>query len=250
MHSIDSRLRLAAAILLAASLSVLYVAALPLETDASAARHLGIRELMTGLACVESGGRFDALNKQSGSFGKYQIMPRNWPAWAGRYMGNRWAQPTPRKQEFVARMRVAELYEKRGSWRRAAYWWLTGDGEGNEVLWSSKAAGYVEKVMAIARYAASPELRDLVPGRCFPLAFDSDPKIRTEPFPRVLITGGRVNVRIAPGYENRPVAFVRRDDRVALLGNGADPRGRVWVKIGLHDGSTGWVAGWFVEPAR
>ena len=44
---------------------------------------------------VESGGRYDAENPTSGAYGKYQIMPANWPSWAGQYLGDRNAPWTP-----------------------------------------------------------------------------------------------------------------------------------------------------------
>jgi len=201
---------------------------------------------MTGLACTESGGRFDAFNAKSGSFGKYQIMPRNWPAWAARYMGNRWAKPTPQNQEVVARERVLDLYSKHGSWRRTAYWWLTGNSTADETLWSVRAAGYVNKVTSIAQEAADPRLADEVPARCFPLDVD-DPIVRTEPWPKASITGLRVNVREAPGSENRVVDVVRKGTQVAVLGKRNDVDGRPWRRIGLQDGSSGWVAHYFVR---
>ena len=83
----------------------LLVACLAVGTPAVAsARQLtvDIDDFMTGLACTESSGRFEALNRFSGAMGKYQIMPKNWRAWALRYMGNPWAQTSPRNQEFVA----------------------------------------------------------------------------------------------------------------------------------------------------
>lgn len=212
----------------------------PVAVDAGDERRLNIHTFMTGLACTESGGRFDAVNAHSGAHGKYQIMPRNWVAWSGRYLGNRWALPTPRNQEFVARNRLGELYEKRGNWRRVAYWWLTGSGEGNQALWSDRATGYVDRVMSTATRAALPSFHETVAQRCFPVAF-SDPKVRTEPFPRVWVTGGRVNVRSGPGYENRSVDYVRAGMKLSVLAKGADPRGEAWLKVGLADGRTGWI---------
>ena len=42
----------------------------------------GLGKFMNAIGQVESGGRYDARNKSSGAYGKYQIMPSNWPAWA------------------------------------------------------------------------------------------------------------------------------------------------------------------------
>lgn len=225
---------------LALALVVSIATAAPLVADAGNQGRVGIDAFMTGLACTESGGRFDAVNSRTGALGKYQVMPRNWLAWSGRYLGNRWAQPTPRNQEFVARQRIIDLFEKRLSWRRVAYWWLTGSGEGNEALWSDHAAGYVERVMAVALRAAHLTLRVSVPGRCFPALFE-DPRVRTKPWPKVVVRGNRVNVRSAPGYENRSVDFVRAGMKLAVLAKGWDPRGESWLKVGLADGRTGWI---------
>ena len=62
------------------------------------------------------------------------------------------------------------------------------------------------------------------------------------------VVGGRVNMRTAPGYENRSVAVVKRGLRLAVLGKRADARGYPWLKVGLRDGQTGWVAQWFTRP--
>lgn len=231
---------------LALALVVSIATVAPHVADAGNPGRVGIDAFMTGLACTESGGRFDAVNGRTGAYGKYQIMPRNWIAWSGRYLGNRWARPTPRNQEFVARQRVLDLFEKRGDWRRVAYWWLTGNGEGNEALWSNRAFGYVERVMSTGQRAAQPRLRQTVVERCFPADL-GDPRIRTEPWPRVQVTGNRVNVRSAPGYENRSVDIVRAGMRLSVLAKGMDPRGEAWLKVGLADGEVGWIKRSFTQ---
>ncbi len=109
------------------------------------------------------------------------------------------------------------------------------------------ALKYVNKVMATAREAATPSLQPTVKERCFPLVLP-DPKVRTEPWPRVRITGGRVTIRAAAGSEFRILDFVRRDARLAVLGEGSDPRGKPWLKVGLAKGKVGWIAAWFAEP--
>ena len=227
-------------------LSIVIIAALAASrADARGQKAVDLRAFLTGLACTESGGRFDALNDKSGAYGKYQIMPRNWPAWAARYMHNRWAKPTPQNQEFVARERILDLHEKRGSWPMVALWWLTGDNEPNQMLWSNGASRYVEHVMSTAQMAADPRTVGQVKTRCFPANL-GDPEIRTEPYPRSRITGGRVNLRIAAGAENKIVETVRRGTVVAVLGKRYDPRGKPWRKVGLLDGRSGWVAHYFV----
>ena len=230
--------------------SALLVACLALGTPAVAGAHgarVDLDAFLTGLACTESSGRFDVVNRFSGAIGKYQIMPSNWRAWALRYMGNPWAQPKPRNQEFIAAWRVWDLFRKHGDWRVVAHWWRTGNAPENEASWSNGSTNYVNTIMAIAYMAADRHDAKLVPGRCFPVDFP-DPRVRDWPLPRVLITCGRVNVRLAPGYENRSIDTVRAGQRPALLAKGADGRGKKWFKIGLRDGRTGWIAGWFARP--
>jgi len=108
----------------------------------------GMNAFMYAMGQVESGGRYDAVNPSSGARGKYQIMPSNWPSWAGRYLGNRSASWSPANQEAVAHGKMHDLHHWLGSWRQVAYWWLTGrDGRGR--TWSTFATGYVAKVMRI-----------------------------------------------------------------------------------------------------
>lgn len=228
----------------------LLAACLAVGTPAVAAARqptVHLDDFMTGLACTESSGRYNAVNHFSGAIGKYQIMPRNWRAWARHYMGNPWAQATPRNQEFVAANRIRDLYEKHGEWRLVAHWWRTGNAPVDEATWSGGSTNYVNTIMAIAFMAADRDSRDLVPARCFPVDFP-DPRIREWPLRRVLITGGRVNVRVAPGYENRAIDTVRAGMHPAVLAKGFDPRGNRWLKIGLRDGRTGWIAAWFTKP--
>ena len=49
----------------------------------------GLRTFMHAMGKIESGGNHNARNPFSGAFGKYQIMPSNWPSWAAAYIGNR-----------------------------------------------------------------------------------------------------------------------------------------------------------------
>lgn len=246
MHGTGTRLRLSIALTLGLSLvgagPVLPVAAAPRDAE-----RITIEHFMTGLACIESSGRFSVVNARSGAYGKYQIMPRNWPVWAGRFLGDRRARPTPYHQEVVARGRVQRLYDVRGTWRRVAYWWLTGNSDADESRWSRKAAGYVTAVMRIARQAASPRTARRLPQRCRPATFDAPLAL---PSRLVTVTGGSVNVRRKAGYEHRLVAVVRRGDVVPVLGRDRDPRGRAWLKIALDNGDIGWIARWYTAPPR
>ena len=106
-----------------------------------------LSRFMDAVAQVESHGNHTAVNKTSGAYGRYQIMPDNWRAWARRYLGNANAKPTPANQERVARAKMAELYRWLGSWERVSYWWLTGSSRTS--AWSDAARAYVARVMAV-----------------------------------------------------------------------------------------------------
>ena len=108
---------------------------------------------MYAMGQVESGGNYYARNASSGAYGKYQIMPSNWPSWALRYLGSASAKPTPANQEIVAAGKFRSLYRGLDSWRRVAYWWLTGSSQ--TTGWSAYATSYVSRVMTIYRSAAA-----------------------------------------------------------------------------------------------
>jgi transglycosylase-like protein len=108
----------------------------------------GIDRFLQAVGEVESGGRYEARNRSSGAYGKYQIMPSSWRGWAKLYLGNASAARTPQNQETVARAKIHALHRWLGSWRRVAYWWLTGSSQPNEARWSTFARRYVGKVMS------------------------------------------------------------------------------------------------------
>lgn len=110
----------------------------------------GLARFMAAIGQVESGGNYYARNATSGAYGKYQIMPSSWRAWADRYLGDPYAKQTPANQELVAAAKFRALYGWLGSWRRVAYWWLTGSSA--TTGWSYFATHYVNRVMAL--YAA------------------------------------------------------------------------------------------------
>ncbi len=113
----------------------------------------GLSRFMYAMGKVESGGNYYARNATSGAYGKYQIMPSNWPSWALRYLGSASAKPTPANQEIVAAGKFRSLYASLDSWRRVAYWWLTGSSQATG--WSAYATSYVSKVMTVYRSAAA-----------------------------------------------------------------------------------------------
>lgn len=111
----------------------------------------GLAQFKSAVGRIESGGNYSARNPSSGAYGKYQIMPSNWPAWARQYLGNANARQTPANQEKVASGKMTSLYRWLGSWKRVAYWWLTGSSR--TTGWSSYARSYVAKVMRYYREA-------------------------------------------------------------------------------------------------
>ena len=221
--------------LLVAALLLLTLAAAALPGIAVGKRtaapdHLG--EFLWGLAGQESGWDWTTRNTSSGAYGRYQIMPSNWPAWADTYLGDRWADQTPRNQELVARGKITGLHEWLGSWRRVAYWWLTGDTETNEKRWSDLAAGYVHNVMALMKRA--PDGGDPIPPDT---AGDGPPADRGD---WRLVVNGAVLYTATHGGE-----------RIGRVGDGAvlfvqDARWRtketLWMKVSTADGRIGWAS--------
>ena len=116
---------------------------------ASATPPPGLDAFKYALGEVESGGNYTARNPYSGAYGKYQIIPSNWPAWARTYLGDSSAPQTPANQERVASGKLTSLYNWLDSWPRVAYWWLTGSSATSG--WSSYARSYVDRIMTLYR---------------------------------------------------------------------------------------------------
>lgn len=137
------------AAIVAASLALSLFVAVPPDTVGLQIPR-GLARFKAAVGSVESGGRYTARNPVTGAYGKYQILPSNWPSWARQYVGSASARPTPSNQERVASGKMTSLYRWLGSWRRVAYWWLTGSSR--QSGWSASARRYVDKVMT--RYGA------------------------------------------------------------------------------------------------
>jgi hypothetical protein len=120
----------------------------------------GLARFMWALGKVESGGDYYARNDSSGAYGKYQIMPSSWRAWADRYLGDANAKPSPANQDVVAAAKLRALHAGLGTWRRTAYWWLTGSSR--TTGWSSYATRYVLRVMALYGSKTDAEVAALV----------------------------------------------------------------------------------------
>ena len=108
-------------------------------------RPAGLAAFLYAVGEVETGGRYTARNTSSGAYGKYQIMPSNWPTWARMYVGSASARPTPRNQEIVAAGKMTDLFAWLHRWKRVAYWWLTGSSKASG--WTYSATRYVQRVM-------------------------------------------------------------------------------------------------------
>jgi hypothetical protein len=137
--------RRAATALLAATLTL----ALIIPGAVTAREPKGLDRFMHAVGTVESGGRYTARNSKTHAYGKYQILPSNWKAWAREYLGNSRAKPTPRNQERVARAKFKALQRWLGSWKYVAHWWLTGSGSKHVSQWSKSSRHYVHKVMTL-----------------------------------------------------------------------------------------------------
>ena len=144
MPDVASRRRAAFAALLAAALLVSIA-----PSVAQATAPPGLERFLSALGEVESGGRYTARNAVSGAYGKYQILPSSWAAWAGLYLGSSAAPQTPTNQEIVAHRKVTALYNWLDAWGTVAHWWLTGSSERNPALWSSFSRTYVSRVLAL-----------------------------------------------------------------------------------------------------
>jgi hypothetical protein len=144
LPDLAGRHRAVAAALLAAALLVSI-----LPSVATAAAPPGLERFLYALGRVESGGSYTSRNSTSGAYGKYQIMPASWSAWAKAYLGSSSAPQTRANQETVAHRKVTALYHWLDSWPAVAHWWLTGSSERNPARWSSFSRTYVGRIMAI-----------------------------------------------------------------------------------------------------
>ena len=185
---------------------------------------------MWAMAGKESGWDYYARNNSSGAFGKYQIMPFNWPSWSDEYLGDRHADQTPYNQEKVAFGKLRDLYTWLGSWKRVAYWWLTGSSEKNEKKWSSYAKGYVSKIMQLRKKA--PPGGSKLPPRTSSRAEADDWRRSGEEQKMHLAVGGKAwpdRGQLRDGQ----VLKVRASKRTA--------DGIRWVRVVTTDGRLGWL---------
>ena len=127
---------------------------------ASSSGIASLDQFMSGIAKVESGGRYDARNKTTGAYGKYQILPSNWASWARKAGLPAGAKPTPANQEKVAQDRFKHLYRKyNGDYAAMAAEWFAGAGGaagGDSSRWGPRTRTYVAHVLSAAGGSYSP----------------------------------------------------------------------------------------------
>lgn len=87
----------------------------------------GKEAFINAIGGQESGGNYNAENGDTGAYGKYQILPSNWPSWAEEAGIGADAPRTPENQEIVARFKLGQYYDKYGA-RGAAIAWYGGEG--------------------------------------------------------------------------------------------------------------------------
>lgn len=83
---------------------------------------------MDAISGQESGGDYGAVNKRTGAYGRFQIMPGNWRPWATRAGLGPNAPRTPENQEIVARRIMMDYFAQFGNWRDVAVAWFAGPG--------------------------------------------------------------------------------------------------------------------------
>lgn len=85
-----------------------------------------VDDFMAALSGQESGGNWEAENTDTGAYGRWQILPSNWPSWAEEAGLGRNAEQTPENQAAVARFKMQQYYDDYGSWDAVAVAWFAG----------------------------------------------------------------------------------------------------------------------------
>ena len=82
----------------------------------------------------ESGNDYTKVNPDTKAYGRYQIMPQNWPEWA-KGAGLKFdAEKTPENQEIVAAWRWEQLMKKYNNEQLATVAWYGGEGAANRLV--------------------------------------------------------------------------------------------------------------------
>lgn len=93
---------------------------------------IGKDDFFSKVAAQESGGNYGATNNRTGAFGKYQIMPENWPSWSREAGLPEGAEQTPENQEKVAKYKLGQYFDKYGAEGALVAWY---SGEQNAKRW-------------------------------------------------------------------------------------------------------------------
>jgi hypothetical protein len=214
-------------------------AALAPSAAAGAPGHRDQLRFMWAMAGQESGWDYLARNPSSGAFGKYQIMPFNWQVWARQYLGDARADQTPYNQEKVAYGKLRDLYRWLGSWKRVAYWWLTGSSERDERRWSAYAKGYVRNIMRLRKRA--PANGSALPPRTSSRATRGDWRRSV----------GTQRLRLTVGGRAWAARGRIRDGQVLKVhATKTTRRGHRWIRVVTADGRLGWLKQLRTVPAR
>lgn len=194
---------------------------------------------MWAMAGQESGWDYFARNGSSGAFGKYQIMPFNWPVWAAAYLGDARADQTPYNQEKVAYGKLRDLYGWLGSWKRVAYWWLTGRTDRNEKRWSSYAKGYVTNIM---------RLRKRAPASGFAMPAKTSSRSSKGDWRR---SASEQRLHLGVRAKAWPRRGLLRDGQMLKVKAARTTRqGERWVQVVTADGRLGWLKQHRTLPSR
>lgn len=89
-------------------------------------------DFFKAVGAQESGGDYGATNSRTKAFGKYQILPSNWPSWAREAGLPEGAEQTPENQEKVAKYKLGQYFDKYGAEGALVAWY---SGEQNAKRW-------------------------------------------------------------------------------------------------------------------
>ena len=89
-------------------------------------------DFFKAVGAQESGGNYGATNSRTKAFGKYQILPSNWPSWAREAGLPEGAEQTPENQEKVAKYKLGQYFDKYGAEGALVAWY---SGEQNAKRW-------------------------------------------------------------------------------------------------------------------
>ena len=89
-------------------------------------------DFFRAVGAQESGGDYGATNSRTKAFGKYQILPSNWPSWSREAGLPEGAEQTPENQEKVAKYKLGQYFDKYGAEGALVAWY---SGEQNAKRW-------------------------------------------------------------------------------------------------------------------